>query len=81
MKPRYEAKGSVRGSCGHQHATIGGAYRCAVRDNRACRRLGQGCYSDRQVYRTDCEPMTAAEKIELEDAAAAVAAAYEKRIR
>jgi hypothetical protein len=57
--PTYKAKGSVRGSCGHKHRSIGAALRCAQRDNRDCHRVGG--YSDRTVVRCDGEIMTEAE--------------------
>lgn len=46
---RYEAFGSVRGSCGHVHRTAEAAQACADRDRRACRALGGGANSDRAV--------------------------------
>ncbi len=54
----YVAKGSVRGTCGYVHRTVEGAARCALRDQRACHRLGGGAYSDRIVERSDGSPMT-----------------------
>lgn len=43
----YYATGSVRGDCGHRHRTVDAAVRCVERDRAACRRIGGGCYSDR----------------------------------
>ena len=43
----YVAYGSVRGSCGHRHRTIGSAQRCIDSDMSGCAR--QGGYSDRYV--------------------------------
>jgi hypothetical protein len=37
----------VRGNCGRLHRTIRGAARCALADQRACKR--QGGYSDRKL--------------------------------
>lgn len=70
MKTTYHAIGSVRGECGHRHATIAGAERCRQRDSDQCGRLGGGAYSDREVARTDGEPLTAAELDELDAAQA-----------
>ena len=54
----YSAEGDVRGSCGHQHQTPEAAEECAGRDGRACRALPGGHrYSDREVRRSDGEPM------------------------
>jgi hypothetical protein len=72
MKTTYEAIGSVRGECGHQHRTIAGAERCRQRDADACGRLGGGAYSDREVRRTDGEPLTDREWVELDAAQAAM---------
>ena len=51
----YVAEGSVRGSCGHAHRTIKGAFDCAAKDQRAVKRgnPGGGSYSDREVARAD----------------------------
>jgi len=54
----YEARGSVRGRCGHNHRTIGGAFSCAERDRKACAALGGGAYSDREVARVDGEGLS-----------------------
>ena len=43
----YTTYGSVRGQCGHTHATPGDAQWCLERDRRGCE--GSGGYSDRQV--------------------------------
>lgn len=66
--PTYHAVGSVRGPCGHHHRSIATAVACALRDSRACRSLGGGCYSDRTVQRTDGVPLTAPERTQIEDA-------------
>jgi hypothetical protein len=55
----YQADGSVRGSCGHNHKTAGAAWRCANRDQHDCGNLGGGAYSDRAVVRSDGEPLSA----------------------
>lgn len=47
---KYFAVGSVRGPCGHQHLTVGGAAKCAFQDQSACRKHGSGSYSDRRVF-------------------------------
>ncbi len=52
----YTTRGDVRGSCGHQHRTIGAAERCAARDQTYCAR--QGGYSDRSVVRGDGSPLS-----------------------
>ena len=52
----YSAVGSVRGSCGHAHRTVGAAALCRARDQRACRR--HGGYSDRDVERSDSRELT-----------------------
>jgi len=63
----YEARGSVRGGCGHAHQTIGAAQRCVERDQRDCAGLpGGNAYSDRSVVRVDGAELTAAERAELE---------------
>lgn len=43
----FTCRGSVRGSCGHKHLTIGTAAKCLRRDVDAC--LARGGYSDRRV--------------------------------
>ena len=64
----YHADGSVRGSCGHKHSTIGAAYQCVLRDRNSCAALpGGNSYSDREVCRTDDEALSENEAIELED--------------
>lgn len=63
----YEARGSVRGSCGHVHRTIAGAFACCERDARSCASLGGGAYSDRGVVRRDRKPLSAEESRELEE--------------
>ena len=55
MARYYEAYGSVRGSCGHQHRTAEAAQDCADRDQRRiAARNSSGSltrsYSDRSVY-------------------------------
>lgn len=46
---KYTTSGSVRGSCGHNHKTLGAAYDCLLRDRSGCR--SQGGYSDRRIFR------------------------------
>lgn len=44
----YEARGSVRGACGHKHQSEKAAHACAQKDQRDCARLpGGNSYSDR----------------------------------
>ena len=50
---RYTTHGGVRGCCNHRHLTIAAALKCLERDQRACWRLGGGCYSDRAVVAVD----------------------------
>lgn len=59
----YTTKGSVRGSCGHNHRTISAACKCAAEDMAACQK--QGGYSDRSVCRTDGEELDEGEIAEL----------------
>lgn len=49
----YTTWGSVRSDCGHEHRTMDAAERCLERDQRACRRLGGGAYSDRELREID----------------------------
>lgn len=49
----YEARGHVRGPCGHRHRTLEAARACAERDRKACAALGGGAYSDRSVYEVE----------------------------
>ena len=66
---RYFCNGDVRSDCGHAHRSIGAALACLQRDQRACGGLpGGSSYSDRHVVRTDGEPLSEAELVELEDA-------------
>jgi len=46
-------RGSVTGSCGTRHQTIGAAVRCCAAYDRLCRR--QGGYSDRRAEDQDGE--------------------------
>jgi hypothetical protein len=65
----YTTIGSVRGSCGHAHRTIGAALACANRDNRAVKRgNGSSSYSDRGVVRSDGQRLTEREQEALDDA-------------
>ncbi len=41
----YTTRGSVRGSCGHNHRTLKAAEKCIQADQARCR--SQGGYSDR----------------------------------
>jgi len=45
----YEARGSVRGACGHSHVTLRAAVACCEKDANGCASLGGGAYSDRVV--------------------------------
>lgn len=49
-EPAYATWGSVRGNCGHRHATLAAAVDCLRADQRGCR--SQGGYSDREVVRS-----------------------------
>jgi len=66
----YHAIGGVRGECGHHHKTIAAAEACRQKDADQCGRLGGGAYSDREVRRTDGEPLTEAEWAALQSAQA-----------
>ena len=67
----YTCSGSVRGSCGHKHRTVGAAERCRQRDADGCR--SQGGYTDRSVCRTDGEPLDEMERADAEAAQAQIA--------
>lgn len=55
--PRYEARGPVRGSCGHAHRTEAAAAACAARDQRDCASIpGSKSYSDRRAVRIGTTP-------------------------
>jgi len=43
----YTTRGSVRGSCGHQHKTMAAALSCLMADQSGCRT--HGGYSDRYI--------------------------------
>jgi len=64
----YVATGSVRGECGHKHATAGDAWKCCHRDGEQCGRLGGGSYSDREVKRSDDEPLSGADMASIDAA-------------
>ena len=51
MSTTYTTRGSVRGTCGHRHRTIGAAVRCLLADQSGCR--NNGGYSDRVIRVTD----------------------------
>jgi len=55
MKPdiKYVTWGPVRRYCGHKHRTIEMAEKCLFQDKNWCKR--QGGYSDRNIYRLDCD--------------------------
>ena len=53
MATTYTTWGSVRGGCGHDHATREDADLCLELDMDGCG--GQRGYSDRQVYESDPE--------------------------
>jgi len=46
-KLNFFCAGSVRGNCGHKHATAEAAARCQRRDSKGCK--SQGGYSDRKI--------------------------------
>ena len=68
-RKRYTTDGSVRGSCGHAHMTLGAAERCRARDEQACRAQGGRAYSDREVRgytgRARTRPLTDDEQADL----------------
>ena len=49
----YTTRGSVRGSCGHNHRTIATACRCLKADQAGCR--SQRGYSDRTIHAVDSD--------------------------
>lgn len=51
-KTTYEARGAVRGNCGHAHRSEDAALACIERDRKRCAALGGGAYSDRVVVTT-----------------------------
>lgn len=52
----YTTRGSVRGTCGHNHRSMRTAVRCLLHDQSGCR--SQGGYSDRMVTHADGSPWT-----------------------
>ncbi len=44
----FTTRGSVRGTCGHDHTTRAAAEQCVDADRRACR--SQGGRTDRRIY-------------------------------
>jgi hypothetical protein len=56
----YTCRGSVRGSCGIKHRSIGAALRCQDQDQRAC--ASQGGYSDRYTSLASGGRLTADEE-------------------
>jgi hypothetical protein len=46
-QPTIRCCGEIRGSCGHNHRTVRGAWKCLQRDQAGCR--AQGGYSDREL--------------------------------
>lgn len=56
MRISYISSGSVRGSCGHNHRTVEGAFNCVKRDRKDCFR--QRGYSDRWIKRSDGLPLS-----------------------
>ena len=59
VSPRYTTRGSVRGSCGHEHRSLEAAVACLQRDQHGCSRAGG--YSDRRVVRSDGATLTSDE--------------------
>ena len=51
MNATYTTKGSIRGSCGHQHRSVRTAVECVAMDQAACK--SQHGYSDRRVVNGD----------------------------
>ena len=59
----YTTMGSVRGSCNHKHRSLETALKCAQSDSRRCQQVRGR--SDRNVVRTDGEPLSEWELDEL----------------
>lgn len=82
---RYDAYGSVRGSCGHTHRSEESAQRCVDQDAAACARLSGGAYSDRYVRPIDGEARSLMRRRDQDEArevareTAREAAQYEQR--
>jgi len=55
MKSYFEARGNVRGTCGHKHQTEAAAEKCCKRDMDGCKT--QGGYSDRFVSEVEYTPL------------------------
>ena len=53
MTTTYTTTGSVRGSCGHKHRSIGAAVRCLLADQSGC--TASRGYSDRTVRVIDAD--------------------------
>ena len=64
MKTKYIVSGSVRGTIS-QHNTISGAYRSMRRDQKSCKRLGGGAYSDVSISRADGSDLSEDESEEI----------------
>ena len=66
----YTCKGSVRGSCGLEHATLAEAHRCCEADRAACTSPPDSLtrtYSDRYVCRLDGRNLSDAEMDALDE--------------
>ncbi len=61
----YTTSGSVRGCCGHRHRTLGAAVACLRRDQDGC--ASQGGYSDRDIIRSDGNPLTEGERFGIDE--------------
>lgn len=55
MTMYYEAKGRIRGRCGHKHKSFFAAEKCCKRDMEGCK--SQGGYSDRFVSEVEVTPI------------------------
>lgn len=62
LRPYYVCAGSVRGECGHRHATASGALRCLLADQAGCER--QRGYSDRDIVARNGAPAVVVEQDE-----------------
>ena len=64
---KYIVKGSVRGTIS-KHNALSAAIRSMRKDQKQCRKLGGGAYSDARVQRADGEDLTYSEKEEIANA-------------
>ncbi len=67
MSTKYIVTGSVRGTIS-RHAKLSAAIRSMQKDQRDCRSLGGGAYSDVSIEREDGEDLSDAEIEEIQSA-------------